>query len=150
MAFAEHRPSAVPGRAWLSPALRDRLLLSGADPATSPSLRRRARALAGRRRRQCLANGLERAVAEVCAPPAPFSAAVPVQREEVLAIRGLMLELASRIRETDGRHPAGLILARRLLTSGEGPLFAPSAPGALRDAVTDALIGLRDVGPHSA
>jgi hypothetical protein len=149
MAFTEHRPSPVPMRAWLSPAVRDRLLLTGADPAASPSLRRRARALAGRRHRQRLANGLERAVAEARAAPAPFTAAVPVRRDEVLATRGLMLELAARIRETDGRHPAGLILARRLLTSGDGPLFAPSAPGALRDAVVDAMVALSDVRPHS-
>jgi hypothetical protein len=150
MAIAAHGPFPIPRWTWISAPGLDRLLLAGADPAASPALRRRARTLSRWRRRERLASGLERAVAEAWGPPAPFSARVPVRRAEVRATQAPMLELATRIRETDGRHPAGLILARRLLTSGAGPLFSPSAAGALRDAVTDALVALRDVGPHSA
>jgi hypothetical protein len=149
MATVAHGSLPLPRRRWVSPAGLDRLLLAGADPAGSPALRRRTRRLVSRRRRERLAHGLEDAVAAAWASRAPLSSVIPVRRAEVRANEHLMLELVARIRATDERHPAGLILARRLLTSGAGPLFAPSAPGALRDAVTDAIVALSDVRPHS-
>jgi hypothetical protein len=149
MAAIAHGSLPVPRRRWASRAALDRLLLAGADPDGSPALRRRARKLASPRRRESLACGLENAVVAARRPRASLSSVVPVRRAEVRATEHLMLELAARIRATNGRHPAGLILARRLLTSGAGPLFAPSAPGALRDALTDAMVALSDVRPHS-
>jgi hypothetical protein len=149
MAAVAHGSPPLARRRWISRFGLDRLLLAGADPDESPALRRRTRALASRRRRERLARGLEDAVAAAWAPRAPLSAVIPVQRAEVRATEHLMVELAARIRAADERHPAGLILTQRLLTSGDGPLFAPSAPGALQDAVMDAMVALSDVRPHS-
>jgi hypothetical protein len=72
---------------------------------------------------------------------------VPVQRDEVLATRTLMLTLASRIRAAEHPSPTTLTLVHRLLTDGNGPLFAPAPPGALRDALIQATLALDDGGP---
>jgi hypothetical protein len=147
MPIAAHVPIRVAKRSWITPAGLDRLLLAGADPHTSPALWARARMLRRRRRRARLADGLERAVAASQAPQVPWTTAIPVQTEEVRATRTLMLNLASRIRADDA-PPAALILVHRLLTDGNGPLYAPAAPGTLRDAVVKAMLALEDVGPH--
>jgi hypothetical protein len=102
----------------------------------------RARLLSRRRRR--LADDLEHLVNAAKEAPAPLSSAIPVQRAQVRAMRTLILELASTIRDDDPVQPAGLILARRLLTDGNGPAFAPSPPGALADAVAQAIRALED------
>ena len=115
----------------------------------SPALRRRARTLRGKRRRERIAKALEQAVIESRARGEPFTSAVPVQRDAVRASRTLLLELAFRIRLADQGEPAGLILASRLLADGGGPLYAPAAPGALRDAAAEAILALGDVGPDS-
>ena len=97
------------------------------------------------RRRRRLADDLERLVTAAKEAPAPLSSAIPVQRAQVRATRTPILELASRIRGDDPVQPAGLILARRLLTDGNGPAFAPSPPGALADAAEQAIRALDDV-----
>jgi hypothetical protein len=74
---------------------------------------------------------------------------IPVQSAEVQATRTLMLALASRIRSAGDARPAGVILVRRLLTDCCGPLFAPAAPGTLRDAVVEAILALEHGGPHT-
>jgi hypothetical protein len=103
----------------------------------------RARLLSRRRRR--LADNLERLVTAANEAPAPLSSVIPVQRAQVRAARTPILELASRLRGDDPVQPAGLILTRRLLTDGNGPAFAPSPPGALADAVEQAIRALDDV-----
>jgi hypothetical protein len=134
---------------WLDRRTLDRLLLAGADPDGSPALRRRTRVL--RRRRVHLAGGLERAVraAALPRPRGSFSAAIPVDAPEVRATRRLLLELAFRIRVGADARPAGLLLTRRLLTDGGGPLFHHSASGALRDAAAEAILALGDAGSES-
>ena len=103
----------------------------------------RARLLS--RRRRHLADHLERLVTAANEAPAPLTSAIPVQRAQVRASRTLILELASRIRSGDPVQPAGLVLARRLLTDGNGPAFALSPPGALAEAVEHAIRALGDV-----
>jgi hypothetical protein len=91
-----------------------------------------------------LAARLERAVAEAHEPPARFATAIPVQRHEVRATEPLLLELAARLRDGGPIAPSGIVKTKRLLTDGTGPLFAPSAPGALWDAVEAAILALDD------
>jgi hypothetical protein len=74
---------------------------------------------------------------------------VPVQRDEVRATRTLMLTLASRIRAAEDPSSTVLTLVHQLLTDGNGPLFAPAAPGALRDALIQATLAMDDGGPGS-
>jgi hypothetical protein len=63
---------------------------------------------------------------------------------EVRATEPLILELAARLRDPGAVSDAGLARTKRLLTDGTGPLFAPSAPGALQDAVERAILALDD------
>jgi hypothetical protein len=144
VAIPAPRPTRVARWTWRDRRELDRLLLAGADPDGSPALRRRTRAL--RRRRAHLADGLERAVRAAATPRlrGPLSAAIPVDAAEVRATRRLLLELAFRIRADEAAQPAGLLLARRLLTDGGGPLFNRSASGALRDAAAEAILALGD------
>ena len=72
---------------------------------------------------------------------------MPVQRNEVRASRTLMLTLAARIRAAEDPSATVLTLVQRLLTDGHGPLFAPAAPGALRDALMQATLAMDDGGP---
>src|SRR5215210_6399624 len=143
VATARHPKASWAWRTWSPPGRLDQLLLAGVNPDASHALRRRSRKLGRGRRRERLARGLVGAVKSAQARRTPFTAAVPVQRAEVRANRALLLELACRIRTGDGARTAGLILARRLLTDGTGPLFVQEPPGALRsDAVTEAIVAL--------
>jgi hypothetical protein len=96
------------------------------------------------RRRRRLADDLERLLTTAQAAHDPLSPAVAVQRAEILATRSLLLELARQIRQAEDSRPAALIPARRLLTDGTGPVFAPSRPGTLWDSVEQAMLAVRD------
>ena len=94
--------------------------------------------------RRCagLAAGIEHAIAEAHRPPVAISSAVPVRRAEIRAAEPLLRKLAARLRDGDAITPSGVATAKRLLTDGNGPMFAPSAPGALLDAVEAAILAL--------
>ena len=96
-----------------------------------------------------LADGLERAVRAAEIRSETYSSVVPVQRAEVRATRALMLTLASRIRNIQHPGATALTRVRRLLTDGVGPLFAPAAPGTLREVLIQATVELEDRGPRS-
>jgi hypothetical protein len=116
------------------------------DAAHVPRLGLRARLRAVRdarmtspRARRRLAKGLESAVARAEQGHAPFSAAVPVARDAAGEARGVLLDLAERLRAPRPADPDGVLLARELLLDGAGPLYAPAGPGALRAAALRAL-----------
>jgi hypothetical protein len=113
----------------------DRRLAAGADPLASPALARRASVLVSPRTRRRLACGLERVVLEIERPPRGLTAAVPVQRREVLVARDDLLLLAAALRGEDHPAPRGVAGVSLLLADGCGPVYAPSPPGALRRAV---------------
>ena len=104
------------------------------------------------RRRRRYADGLERAVqaAWTPAPRGPWTSAVPVQRRAVLESRALLLELACRVREAAGVPRSALDPVRRLLTDGTGPLYSKCEPGALREAVLEAMLALDHGGRQPA
>jgi hypothetical protein len=99
-----------------------------------------------RRRPARYAAGLERALL-AAHQPSGLTAAIPVQRGQVHEARDLLAQLAASLRTADAVPPAALDDVRRLLTDCTGPLFAPSAPGALRAAVAGVLEELDDGGP---
>ena len=106
------------------------------------------RRLAARRQsgRQCerLAAQLEHIVKEAHEPAIELTTAIPVRRDEVRATESLILELAARLRSHGTESEVRLSVTKRLLTDGTGPLFAPSRPGALQDAVERAILALDD------
>jgi hypothetical protein len=97
----------------------DRALADGADPASEPILGARARRLTSWRTRQRVARALE----EV-----ERGTGVPVRREAVREARDLLSELTTALRSRDRVSARGVVLARRILTDGCGPLYAPNAP----------------------
>jgi hypothetical protein len=119
------------------PAL-DRRLATGANPDASPALVRRAHVLSGWRVRRALADGLESVVIEAIAPHHEWSAAVPVQREEVLAAQADLLRLVRALRAEPAPPVRVIAAVSELLTDGAGPVFAEHPPGTLAEAAFQA------------
>ena len=97
----------------------DRALAEGADPASEPGLRARASRLTSWRMRRRVAQALE----DVERGPG-----IPVRRDAVSDARELLSELASALRSRERVSARGVLLARRIVTDGCGPLYAPNAP----------------------
>jgi len=105
----------------------DHQLAAGAAPSASPALARRAQVLRGWRVRHALARGLENAVVEAVGPPRQHGAAIPVQRDAVLAAQHDLLTLAAALRSEPGPDVRAIAIASVLLSDGAGPLFNPRA-----------------------
>ena len=97
-------------------------------------------ALRSRRRREQLADGLERVLVEAEAEPAAWrrSAAAPIAREDVREAHTLILDLARRLRSTAPVDPQGVLLVRRLLSDPASPLSARSSDVSLKAALRQA------------
>ena len=91
-----------------------------------------------RRRRRRLAKGLRNLVHAAEHPVYGISAAVPLERGQILAERESLLDLATDLDSEDELDPRGVALVRTLLTDADSPAYAPSAPGALHAALTHA------------
>lgn len=156
-ATATQLPSVLSGRSagagararlWAYVAVRlrqtrlDATLADGADPAASPELQLRARQLTQMSHRRALAAGFEKAL-EACEGPRPrFSSAVAPAKYEVRAARAALLELCQDLRERPTVAPAGVALARELLTDGTSPLYIESRNDALWQALRRATAAL--------
>jgi hypothetical protein len=131
-----------PARVWLRRGSLDRSLAAGADPAASPELSWRARQLASRRYRCGLAASIRNLLAAAEEPARRYSAAVAVQRREILAERERLLELAADLESPDELEPRGVALVERLLTDGSSPVYLSSPDGSLREALGQARAAL--------
>jgi hypothetical protein len=115
----------------------DRQLAEGVDPNQTPALSLRARQLQSMRLRRSLANGLKRDVEMTEGRRARDSAALPVNREEVIRARPLLLRIVERLRQPGAVSPRGVAMVRWLLSDAASPIFSPgwsgakTAPGAL-------------------
>jgi hypothetical protein len=127
-----------PARVWLRRGALDRRLAQGDSPGASPELARRARQLASRRYRAGLAEGIHNIIDAAEEPPRGFSAAVPVQRRDVLNERSLMLAVAADLLYDDELSPRGIALVDRLLSDGSSPLYIGGPGSALHDALVHA------------
>ena len=104
--------------------------------------------MASEHSRRRLAGQLENAIARAEQRYTPFSAAIPVCHEAAAGdARGVLLDLAERLRAPRPVDTDGVRLARELLVDGCGPLYAPAEPGDLRAA---ALRALRALDAHGA
>jgi hypothetical protein len=131
-----------PVRVWLRRGSLDRSLAAGADPAASPELSRRARQLTSRRSRSTLAASVRSLVGAAESPPRGYTSAAPIQRQEILAERELLLELAADLESGDELKPRGIALVERLLIDGDSPLYLSGPGGALREALGQARAAL--------
>jgi hypothetical protein len=127
-----------PARVWLRRGALDRRIARGADTNASPQLARRARQLTSRRCRRALAAGLRNLVDAAEEPARRLSAAVPLQRREILREQGFLLQLAVDLESDDEIYPRGVALIEDLLTNGDSPVYAPVPEGTLRSALTHA------------
>lgn len=140
--------AAVRERLWAHIGVRlhrirlDAMLAEGADPAASPELRLRARQLTQMSHRRALAAGFEKALATAEGPRPRLSSAVAPAKYEVRAARAALLELCQDLRERATVAPAGVALARDLLTDGTSPLYIESLGDALWHALRRATAAL--------
>jgi hypothetical protein len=127
-----------PLRVWLRRGSLDRSLAAGKDPGASPELSRRARKLTSRRYRRGLAAAIRNLLDAAEERPRGFTAAVPVQRQEVLRERQMLLQLADDLESQDELKPRGIALVERLVTDGGSPVYVPRPDGALHGALVHA------------
>jgi hypothetical protein len=127
-----------PARVWLRRGSLDRSLAAGEDPAASPALSRRARQLTSRRRRTGLAASIRHLLDAAEERPRGFTAAVPIQRHDILRERQLLLQLADDLESPDELRPKGIALVERLLIDGASPVYVNGREGALHGALVHA------------
>jgi len=103
-----------------------------------------ARAWQLTRPRACarVAGALDAVLAEAAGPVARGGSAVPVRREEVAVARDELVRIAERLRAPRPVRPRGIVMLRRLLRDGNGPLYAPSASDELWRRLRRAAIAL--------
>ncbi|MDX6657833.1 MAG: hypothetical protein QOH62_2626 [Solirubrobacteraceae bacterium] len=99
----------------------DRALAEGADPASEPELLARAGHVTSRRTRHRIAEALE----ELESGPG-----IPVRRDQMREADELIAELVTALRARERVSARGVLLARRIITDGCGPLYAPNHPPA--------------------
>jgi hypothetical protein len=134
-AHRERKPRWLRGRVWLNRRALDRRLAEGTLPASSPELDYRAEQLLSARRRRSFATGIKRIIEAAEEPASSLTAAAPVRRQEILAARCDLLELAELLRHEEGLQVRGLALMERFLTSADSPLFHPSPEETLERTV---------------
>jgi hypothetical protein len=129
-------------RVWLRRGALDRALAGGANEAADPQLAYRAEQLTSPRSRRPLAAGLNRTIREAGRPARSLTAAVPLQRHQVLAARDEIEQLARDLAGPDEVQPRGVLAVHALLTHGDSPFFTPSPDGTLNHAVRHARAAL--------
>ena len=113
----------------------DRELAAGARLRGNPRLERRGEKVTCRRRREKLANALDQLVADAQQPHRGVTAAIPMDRAEVLDARIPLRDLSCRLRSDAPVDPQGVLLTEQVLCDVASPVFRPAERGALRMAV---------------
>jgi hypothetical protein len=91
----------------------------------------RALQLTGDRSRGVLARSLEILVEQSERPARPFSAAIPVCREQVRAALAEIMAISALLRSGQPVDARGIAMLRAVLTDGGGPCYVRSHPAAL-------------------
>jgi len=131
-------------RAWLRQDALERRLLDG-EALTAPTgddLAARAWQLTRPRARARMTRTLTGVLLEAGEPAARRGAAVPVRRSEVEVARDEIARVVARLRDPRPVRARGMAMLRRLLTDGDGPLYAPNAEDELWRRVRRASIAL--------
>jgi hypothetical protein len=117
----------------------DRALISGADPAASPSLAARAGWLTSRRTRAAVAAGIDRVLSAAREPASP--ARVMPRRANVLGQIAELRDLARLLRDGGPLYARGIAMLWALLRDGAGPVYAGD-PVALAERLGEARTAL--------
>jgi hypothetical protein len=120
----------------------DRVIVAGVDGLESPELARRRAHLTRPRARRALAGALESLATQPnsLGRSRGLSSVVPADPDEVRIARPTLMATAKLLRSGEPVTARGMLLVRRLLTDGNGPLYLPREPGEfgseLRAAIT--------------
>jgi hypothetical protein len=107
-------------------SIDNNLLNGGVTDGNPVVLVRRARLL-HRRYRSAVAAALRRLIDEARRnEPNFFVAKLPLKVDEVLASEPLILTLADELEHEESVSPRGVILADRLITDGDSPVYGPT------------------------
>jgi hypothetical protein len=115
---------------WRAASL-DRELAAGVKPTGADALALRAGRITRRRSRASIAHGLARVLGSASDTRAHFTAAVPVDRREVLAARPVIEALGRRLHGAEPVTAHGMAILSEVLTEPASPLYRPVEPGAL-------------------
>ncbi len=107
----------------------DRVLASGADPASSELLAARSAQLTGRRIRTRLASGLSAFIDPPRGPAGLSSAIRP--RTDLRPLRPVLVALQRRLRSKERLEPRGVAVLKWLLTDVMSPLYTDPDPHAV-------------------
>ena len=128
---------------WRQAGELDEQLARGTDPITSDELSLRAGQLASARSRGRFACVLRGAVELADAPFDPARTGRPViRRAQVQGNRGLLVELADRLKAGGSLGVQGLAITSLLVGDGVSPLYSKAARGSLKESVNRALLAL--------
>ena len=117
--------------AWWRACELDRRLAAGEDPGTSALLTARARRITGRRSRERLAAGLERALHTARSVKPVFTAVVRPNASEALDARTVLTTLQRRLRASEPVAAQGVAMLMVLLTDGTSALYQRHEAGTL-------------------
>ena len=125
------RLGSLPGRAiaWLRRPWLDAAIARDDDVAASSALERRAAALTSRRSRGQLARELRQSCLTAAERFGPRDARVPADPAEVVSAAGRLHELDQLLLGPAPVYCRSIVLGRRLLSDGSGPLYAPRFRG---------------------
>jgi hypothetical protein len=142
---------AVPAPRWLPVLHRaalDHAIADSADPFTSPRVARRCAQLIAPRSRRALAAAVDSLLAARGGRGSGLTAAIPVDRREVLGASPALAQLAARLRSEEPVAARGVVLLRALLTDGASPLYQPRRAGELDERVGAAADALEPYVPN--
>src|SRR5207247_826399 len=106
----------------------DSALAGGADPDADAALAQRAHQVTGLSTRQAIANAIGHILDAAEEPRESWGqdgSRPPLQRDDILAARELLLALAARLRQPDYMPPRPAALAALLVWDSASPMYAP-------------------------
>jgi hypothetical protein len=121
----------------------DFTLASGADPAGSPALERRAAHLLSHINRVRVVGALRQGRRSAGLRVDPGDLRIPVDPEEVRIAHDRLLELEELLISSGPVYCRGVVMASQIVGDGAGPLYAPRRRGELGERVTKVLAALR-------
>jgi hypothetical protein len=132
---------------WWRATELDRRLAAGEDPWASEAVALRARRLTTQRSRARVARGLAGALRSAGSDRPRFTAAVRPSATSTLEAHAAIAALERRLRAPGPVTAQGVAILRLLLVDGNGALYRPSDPGALRMKLSLAATALRPPEP---
>jgi hypothetical protein len=120
----------------------DAALAHGADPCSSSALAYRSAHLTSERTREKMAAWVADILASAKRPAQPFSAAIEVDRDEVVAAEPLLAEVRELLRSSAPVYARGVAMLAGMLRDGGSPLYLGVRRGELCHELELVMAGL--------